>query len=61
MNEKISWFWFTSLLEMNRKTQGEILSAIIHPEELRKLNAETAKPFFLRQEMNLISVRSTRS
>ena len=53
MNEKISWFWFTSLLEMNRKTQGEILSAIIHPEELRKLNAETAKPFLNKRQYRL--------
>ena len=53
MNEKLSWFWFTSLLEINRKTQGKILSAVLHPEELRKLNEETAKSFLNKRQYRL--------
>ena len=53
MNEKLSWFWFTSLLEINRKTQGKILSAVLHPEELRKLNEETAKLFLNKRQYRL--------
>lgn len=53
MNEKLSWFWFTSLLEMNRKTQGEILSVAVHPEELRKLSGETAMTLLSKRQYQL--------
>ncbi|MBS7008064.1 DNA-processing protein DprA [Anaerostipes sp.] len=53
MNEKMFWFWFTSLLEINRKTQGELLSVIIHPEELRKLSADTAKTILSKRQYRL--------
>lgn len=53
MNKKLSWFWFTSLLEINRKTQGEILSVVIHPEELRKLSAKTAKTLLSKRQYRL--------
>lgn len=53
MNEKLSWFWFTSLLEMNRKTQGDILSVIIHPEELRKLKTEAAQTILSKRQYQM--------
>ena len=53
MNEKLSWFWFTSLLEINRKIQGELLSVVAHPEELRKLSTDTAKTLLSKRQYRM--------